>query len=86
MSDETFVCDCCHNRVARSEIATYDGDETEICQDCFDKHFVRCEACGLLLRQRQARWHTAGSHERPYCAVCFQEKWGGIHNQNRNHF
>lgn len=72
----TFVCGCCHKRVARSEIATYDGDDIELCQDCFDKLFTRCEACGLLLRQSEARWHMLDGYERPYCDECYLETWG----------
>lgn len=73
---ETFVCACCGQHVARSEIATYDGDDTEICQTCFDEHYTRCDACGLLLRQPDAHWLFVDGYERPYCDVCFQEKQG----------
>ena len=51
---ETFVCSCCHTRMPRSEVATYDDDTVEICQTCYDEHYTRCEGCGLLLRQPDA--------------------------------
>lgn len=83
---ETFTCACCGNYVARSEIATYDGDDIEICQACFDEHFTRCESCGLLLRQSDAHWHFRDGYERPYCDFCFREARGGDQNENTDHF
>lgn len=83
LSAETFVCACCRRRVPRSEIVARDGDSAAVCQDCFDAHFTRCGACGLLIRQPEAHWHTMGGYERPFCDACFLELWGGGHGENR---
>ncbi len=71
---ETFVCSICGQHVARSESATYDGDGVEVCQSCYDEHFTRCDACGLLLRQSDAHWRFAGGYERPFCDACIQKR------------
>lgn len=72
----TFVCACCRKRVPYSEIATWDDDDIQLCQDCYDQHFTRCDACGLLLNQKDARWRMLGGYERPYCDECYLERWG----------
>ena len=65
LAEETFVCACCHTRMPRSEVATYDDDTVEICQTCYDEHYTRCEGCGLLLRQPDANWLSVGGYYRP---------------------
>ena len=82
LNAETFECSCCHVRTPRSEIATYDGDEIEVCQTCFDEHYTRCEGCGLLLRQPpDANWLSVGGYYRPYCDGCCDER---KHSQSKN--
>lgn len=81
LNAETFECSSCHVRSPRSEIATYDGDEIEICQICFDKHYTRCEGCGLLLRQPDANLLSVGGYYRPYCDGCCDER---KHSQSKN--
>jgi len=81
---ETFVCSCCHTRMPRSEVATYDDDTVEICQTCYDEHYTRCEGCGLLLRQPDANWLSAGGYYRPYCDSCYNERQNRSNNQPKN--
>lgn len=70
---ETFECEECGKRVPRSEVATFDCDGVEICQTCYDEHYTRCDACGLLLRQDEAHWRTKDGYERPYCNDCIRK-------------
>lgn len=68
LSEETFLCTCCHSRVARSERA--DCGEIQVCQTCFDAYFTRCCVCGRFISQRHAHWRILNGWERPVCEVC----------------
>lgn len=59
------------SRAARSQHLIATG--VEICQTCYDEHYTRCDACGLLLRQDKAHWRTKDGYEHPYCDDCIRE-------------
>ena len=84
LAEETFVCACCHTRMPRSEVATYDDDTVEICQTCYDEHYTRCEGCGLLLHQPDVNWLFVGGYYRPYCDSCYEERKNRSNNQPKN--
>lgn len=81
LDTETFICACCGKCVARSEISANDGDDVEICQSCFDKHFTRCDVCGQLLPQSDAHWLFKAGYEHPYCDACFRH----VQHENTYH-
>ena len=61
-------CDDCGEWIAYED-ATTTHDDREICELCYDNHYLRCEHCGEVYHDDEGGWH--GDYW--YCSDCAPE-------------
>ena len=65
----TTVCECCHERVWRSD--TESDNYTTVCGACYDDYFTRCENCDTIIRREDAIYDIDDDY--PYCDECYDK-------------
>lgn len=66
--DVTVICDCCENRVWRSD--TVSDSHTIVCDSCYDRHYTTCTECGRILYYDAACYPDEDDEDAPYCRSC----------------
>ena len=66
-SDLTVICDCCADRIWRSDSQ---GDSVyTLCIECYDNRFHNCTQCERLIHEDDCYYDDS---DYPYCRECFQ--------------
>ena len=72
LEERSVVCRECGTRIPRSDSA---GNDTPLCQDCYDDYYTHCCICGRLLRETQTYYDEGDEFdESPYCRSCYERR------------
>ena len=76
MNKETFVCECCGERISLKDRVS-DG-HIQICRDCYNERYNRCTDCNRLIHSDNTHWYN----DDPYCEGCFpcEDEFTFIHD------
>ena len=76
MNKETFICDCCGERISLKDRVS-DG-HIKICRECYDDSYNRCTDCNRLIHSDNTHWYN----DAPYCEGCFpcEDEFTFIHD------
>lgn len=69
LDNETLICEVCHTRIWNND--DYGDDYTNLCRNCYNEHYTRCERCNDLIRRDDANYFDGS--DIPYCNECYDE-------------
>jgi len=74
LAAQTVECDCCHDRIPRSESIEHDSDT--LCRYCYENNFTTCTECGTLIANGDARYPD--DSDDPFCQDCYDKLYNGV--------
>lgn len=79
LGEENMVCTHCEERILNHQ--NMGQDDSPLCQNCYENHYLNCDRCGALIQRDDAHYLTSDSEE-PFCydCYCLESREGVIHD------